>query len=68
MEKVAVQLVLERGVHALVACCLAVCAPPPRGVDVVLDFVGGPYWDKHLNCLAQDGRLVLLGLVCAPAI
>ena len=32
---------------------------------MVLDFVGGPYWDKHLSCLAQDGRLVLLGLVGA---
>ena len=38
-------------------------AIPPRGVDVVLDFVGGPYWGKHMRCLAQDGRLVLLGLV-----
>ena len=35
---------------------------------MVLDFVGGPYWGKHMSCLAQDGRLVLLGLVSVHAI
>lgn len=34
-----------------------------KGVDVVLDFVGGPYWEKNLECLALDGRLVLLGML-----
>ncbi len=29
-----------------------------RGVDVVLDMVGGPYMQKNLRCLALDGRLV----------
>lgn len=31
-----------------------------RGVDLVLDFVGAPYWDQNLECLATDGRLVLI--------
>lgn len=29
-----------------------------RGVDVVLDMVGGPYIQKNLRCLAVEGRLV----------
>lgn len=29
-----------------------------RGVDVVLDIVGAPYFEKNLQCLATDGRLV----------
>jgi putative PIG3 family NAD(P)H quinone oxidoreductase len=33
-----------------------------RGVDVVLDCIGGPYLDHHLDVLAPDGRLVVIGL------
>jgi NADPH2:quinone reductase len=33
-----------------------------RGVDVVLDIIGGPYLGKNLDCLARDGRLVQIGL------
>jgi NADPH:quinone reductase len=29
-----------------------------RGVDVVLDIVGAPYFEQNLACLAMDGRLV----------
>jgi NADPH2:quinone reductase len=29
-----------------------------RGVDVVLDIVGAPYFERNLKCLALDGRLV----------
>ena len=29
-----------------------------RGVDVILDMVGGPYLQKNLSCLALEGRLV----------
>lgn len=31
-----------------------------RGVDVVLDVVGGPYLDRNLVALAPDGRLVVI--------
>ena len=31
------------------------------GVDVVLDMVGGPYWERNLASLALMGRLVLVG-------
>ncbi|CAP54466.1 NAD(P)H-quinone oxidoreductase [Gluconacetobacter diazotrophicus] len=33
-----------------------------RGVDVVLDVIGGPYLDRNLRCLAPDGRLVIIAL------
>jgi NADPH2:quinone reductase len=29
-----------------------------HGVDVVLDIVGAPYFERNLRCLAVDGRLV----------
>jgi NADPH:quinone reductase len=33
-----------------------------RGVDVILDIVGGDYLLRNLRCLATDGRLVQIGL------
>jgi putative PIG3 family NAD(P)H quinone oxidoreductase len=34
-----------------------------RGVDVVLDSIGGPYLEQNLKSLATDGSLVLIGLM-----
>jgi putative PIG3 family NAD(P)H quinone oxidoreductase len=34
-----------------------------RGVDVILDMVGGDYTPKNLGLLAQDGRLVQIALL-----
>ena len=34
-----------------------------RGVDVILDMVGGAYLPRELDCLADDGRLVLIALL-----
>jgi len=34
-----------------------------RGVDVVLDSIGGPYLDGNLRALAEDGSLVVIGLM-----
>ena len=34
-----------------------------RGVDVVLDVVGGPYLDANLRALAVEGRLAIIGLM-----
>ncbi len=31
-----------------------------RGVDVILDMVGAPYWEQNLACLALAGRLILV--------
>ncbi|XP_009951039.1 PREDICTED: quinone oxidoreductase PIG3 [Leptosomus discolor] len=33
------------------------------GVDVILDCVGGSYWEKNLNCLSTDGRWIIYGLL-----
>lgn len=33
-----------------------------RGVDVILDVVGGSYLARNLDALARDGRLVIIGL------
>ncbi|XP_036367017.1 quinone oxidoreductase PIG3 isoform X2 [Octopus sinensis] len=34
-----------------------------RGVNLILDCVGGVYWEMNVNCLAMDGRWVLYGLL-----
>ncbi len=34
-----------------------------RGVDVILDMVGGDYLERNIRCLADDGRLVIIGLL-----
>lgn len=34
-----------------------------RGVDVILDIVGGRYLEANLDALATDGRLVVIGLL-----
>jgi NADPH2:quinone reductase len=34
-----------------------------RGVNVILDMVGGDYVDRNLRCLAPDGRLAQIGLL-----
>ncbi|XP_008945113.1 PREDICTED: quinone oxidoreductase PIG3, partial [Merops nubicus] len=33
------------------------------GVDVILDCVGGSYWEKNLSCLSTDGRWIIYGLL-----
>jgi NADPH:quinone reductase len=34
-----------------------------RGVDVILDMVGGDYTVRNLQCLADDGRIALIALL-----
>ena len=34
-----------------------------KGVDVILDIMGGSYLPREINCLADDGRLVLIALL-----
>ena len=34
-----------------------------RGADVILDFVGAQYAERHAECLAEGGRQVVLGLL-----
>jgi putative PIG3 family NAD(P)H quinone oxidoreductase len=42
-----------------------------RGVDVILDIIGGDYFGRNIAALAKDGRLVQIGLMggtASPAI
>ena len=34
-----------------------------RGVDVILDIIGGEYLQRNVDCLALNGRLVQIGLI-----
>jgi putative PIG3 family NAD(P)H quinone oxidoreductase len=38
-------------------------ATSDRGVDVVLDIIGGDYVQRNIDCLAMHGRLVQIGLM-----
>lgn len=35
----------------------------PESVDLIIDFIGAPYWEKNLNSLSQDGRLIILAMM-----
>jgi NADPH2:quinone reductase len=37
-----------------------------KGVDVILDMVGGDYFPKELKSLADDGRLVFIAFLRGP--
>ena len=39
-----------------------------RGVDVILDMVGGPYIPKNISLLALDGRLVQIAFLQGPMV
>ncbi|KAK3989286.1 putative quinone oxidoreductase [Cladorrhinum sp. PSN332] len=34
-----------------------------KGVDLIVDFVGGSYFQKNLDVIARDGRICMLGLM-----
>ncbi len=34
-----------------------------RGADVIIDFVGAPYFERNVASLAMDGRLILLAML-----
>lgn len=37
-----------------------------KGVDLILDIIGGPYLSQHLDLLAPDGRLVIIAVQGGP--
>lgn len=39
-----------------------------KGVDVILDMVGGDYVQRNLTCLAVDGRLVYIAFLKGPQV
>ncbi|KAJ3165864.1 hypothetical protein HDU88_003736 [Geranomyces variabilis] len=34
-----------------------------RGVDCIVDFIGGSYWNSNVASLARDGRMCMLGFL-----
>lgn len=34
-----------------------------QGANVILDFIGAPYWEKNLASISVDGRWVLIGVL-----
>lgn len=45
---------------------VALKATAERGVDVVLDMVGGDYTQKNIDCLGVEGRLVQIAFLKSP--
>ncbi|KAK8930501.1 hypothetical protein KSP39_PZI016876 [Platanthera zijinensis] len=37
-----------------------------KGVDVILDIIGGPYFQRNLDSLSLDGRLFIIGFQGGP--
>jgi len=37
-----------------------------KGVDLIIDFIGGPYFQGNLNAAAMDGVIVSLGMMGGP--
>jgi tumor protein p53-inducible protein 3 len=61
VERLGVDLAINYRDQDFVALCMA--ATDGRGVDVVLDFVGAAYAERHQLCLAEGGRWVVLGML-----
>ncbi|KAJ9086506.1 hypothetical protein DSO57_1003437 [Entomophthora muscae] len=40
---------------------LVLKATKGAGVDIIMDFIGGDFWNKNLNSLAYGGKLIMLG-------
>lgn len=34
-----------------------------NSVDLIIDFVGAQYWEKNIEALAEDGRMIILSLL-----
>lgn len=60
-----VRLGAERAIHYRSEDFVSVVkeATADRGVDVILDMVGGDYVAREINALADDGRLVLIAFL-----
>ena len=39
-----------------------------KGVNLILDCVGGSYWQQNAECLASEGRWVIYGLLGGPKV
>jgi putative PIG3 family NAD(P)H quinone oxidoreductase len=61
VERLGADLVINYKEQDFEAICLT--ATGGRGVDVVLDFIGAAYAERHQRCLAEAGRWVVLGML-----
>lgn len=61
LRELGAQTVVDRSREDFVEAVLN--ASDGRGADVILDFVGAKYARKHAECLAVEGRQVVLGLL-----
>lgn len=63
--RIAENLGAERGINYRVEDFAEVIksSTDGRGVDVILDMVAGSYLSREVNCLADDGRLVIIALL-----
>ncbi|CAM4179545.1 NAD(P)H-quinone oxidoreductase [Lederbergia lenta] len=34
-----------------------------KGVHLILDFIGAPYWQQNIDSLSRDGKLILIGVM-----
>ena len=59
------ELGADRGINYRTEDFVAVVkeATGGRGVNVILDMVGGEYIDRELKCLADDGRLAIIAML-----
>ncbi len=79
----AVQLAVLRGADVTAQCSLAKAAPlremnvavlarqstlPQRSFDVVIDVVGGDFWQQRLDALRPGGRYATSGAVAGPMV
>jgi NADPH:quinone reductase len=60
-----VKLGAERAINYKTADFAAVVKEDTRGqgVDIVLDMVGAPYFERNIAALGLDGRLVMIGFL-----
>src|SRR5207247_4116525 len=63
-----VRLGAERAFNYRAQDCAAevLAATAGKGVDVILDMVGGDYVPRELKCLAEEGRLVFIAYLRGP--
>ena len=59
------QLGAERGINYKTEDFVEIvkAATEGKGVDVILDMVGGDYIPREISCLADDGRLVFIAML-----
>ncbi len=65
-RRLGAQTVINYRTEDFVSATLA--ATDGRGVDAILDVVGADYLDRNLQCLANDGHLVIIGGTLSPTV